>query len=79
MDFVFTCPETGRPFNTGRFDIIDNHGVQTDNAGNKTLNARVKLLSPCPFCGGLHVYHASELSCPFDGTGKMEKDPMNGE
>lgn len=65
MAFIFVCPQTNQIFNSGNFDIIDNRGVKTDAAGNKTLDARVALTGPCPFCGGRHVYHASELSCPF--------------
>jgi hypothetical protein len=41
--------------------------VITDEAGNKTLDAKVAPDHPCPFCGGRHVYHASELLCPFGG------------
>ena len=49
------------------FTIIQNRGVITDKAGKKTLDAKVALDKPCPFCGKKHVYHAGELSCPFNG------------
>lgn len=74
MNFLFTCPKTHDLFSTGRFEIIDNHGVQTDKAGNKILDARVKLSDPCPFCGDLHVFHANELSCPFNGMDNNKKN-----
>lgn len=74
MNFTFICPRTNDPFSTERFEIIDNHGVRTDKAGNKTLDARVKLSDPCPFCGDRHVYHASELACPFNGTDNINEN-----
>ena len=46
--------------------------LSTDDAGNKTLDAKVALNEPCPFCGQKHVYQASELSCPF--TSKRHSD-----
>ena len=65
MNFIFTCPEQNKTFETDRFSIRDNKGVTTDAAGNKTLDAAVVLTRPCPFCGQLHVYRANELACPF--------------
>ena len=31
------------------------------------VDAKVALNEPCPFCGQKHIYHASELVCPFAG------------
>jgi hypothetical protein len=67
MEFIFVCPETHAVFNSEDFKIIENKGIKTDAAGNKTLDAKVALTGPCPLCGKKHVYHASELSCPFSG------------
>jgi hypothetical protein len=67
MIFTFTCPKTNGHFSAEKFEIIDNQGVRTDKAGNKTLDAKVKLSDPCPLCGDRHVFHASELACPFNG------------
>jgi len=76
MDFVFICPETHQTFNCGHFKIIENYRVKTDSAGNKYLDAKVRLDEPCPFCGKRHVYSANELSCPFlgrtEGEGKIK-------
>jgi hypothetical protein len=63
--FIFVCPHKNEVFESSDFKIMDNRGVTTDDAGNKTLDAKVALNKPCPFCGQKHVYHASELSCPF--------------
>ena len=67
MKFSFLCPNQHKVFESADFSILENRGVQTDEAGNKTLNAKVALNEPCPFCGQKHVYHASELVCPFSG------------
>ncbi|RJP77344.1 MAG: hypothetical protein C4522_15625 [Desulfobacteraceae bacterium] len=67
MELIFTCPETSQVFYTGNFEVIDNHGIKTDTAGNKILEAKVALVDPCPFCGRMHVYHANELACPLSG------------
>ena len=69
MDFVFTCPRANRIFKSDKFEITNNHGVKTDAAGNRTLDAMIRLITPCPFCGSRHIYHASELACPFTGQG----------
>jgi hypothetical protein len=45
-------------------------GVTTDKAKNKALAAKVALDEPCPYCNKKHVYHARELSCPFEGPEK---------
>jgi hypothetical protein len=65
MKFIFLCPKTQAVFYSDRFSIVENRGVATDGAGNKTLDAKVRLDEPCPFCGQEHVYPAGELSCPF--------------
>ena len=67
VKFIFVCPHKNEVFESSDFSILDNKGIVTDQAGNKTLDARVALNQPCPFCGQKHVYHASELSCPFTG------------
>jgi hypothetical protein len=67
MKFIFVCPNQHKPFESADFKIGENRGVITDAAGHKTLDATVVLTAPCPFCGRQHVYHASELSCPFGG------------
>ena len=65
MEFIFVCPETNQVFDSEDFKIIDNNGVKTDDFGNKYLDAKVELLSPCPCCGKIHVFHARDLACPF--------------
>lgn len=72
VNFLFVCPDTGKVFGSTAFSILENRGVITDEAGNRTLDAKVALDEPCPFCGRKHVYHASELLCPYTGsvTGK---------
>ncbi len=67
VNFIFVCPLKNETFESSDFKILDNRGVATDKAGNKYLDAKVALDEPCPFCGQKHVYHASELSCPFGG------------
>ncbi|MGD8960095.1 MAG: hypothetical protein PVI27_09640 [Desulfobacteraceae bacterium] len=67
MKFIFVCPRHNQPFESPDFKIGENRGVITDAAGHKVLDATVVLTAPCPFCGRQHVYHASELSCPFGG------------
>ena len=73
MKFVFVCPEKQRVFESASFEIISNKGISLDTKGNKFLDAKVALNTPCPFCGKIHVYHASELSCPFES---FEKENM---
>lgn len=65
MNFIFVCPNTREVFYSDRFSIVENRGVATDEAGNKALDAKVRLDEPCPFCGQEHVYPAAELACPF--------------
>ena len=67
VKFIFVCPLQNKVFESSDFAIVENRGVITDKAGNKTLDAKVALDKPCPFCGKKHVYHALELSCPFNG------------
>ena len=67
VNFIFVCPITNKVFESSEFNIRDNRGVTLDDAGNKILDAEVALNEPCPFCGQMHVYRASELSCPFTG------------
>ena len=70
MKFSFVCPNEHKVFESANFSILENRGVQIDGAGNKTLDAKVALDEPCPFCGLKHVYHASELACPFGSPEK---------
>ena len=65
LKFLFVCPNNNEVFENTNFNILDNKGVATDNAGGKTLDAKVALNEPCPYCGEKHVYHADELPCPF--------------
>ena len=65
--FIFICPIQNKAFESPDFEIQDNKGVVVDEAGNRSLDAKVALNQPCPFCGQKHVYHASELVCPFSG------------
>jgi len=65
IKFIFICPNKNQVFERADFTMLENRGFITDEAGNKTLDAKVALDEPCPFCGEKHVYHASELSCPF--------------
>lgn len=67
MDLMFICLETQKVFYTHHFKIDNFKGVSSDAFGNKTLDATVVLTKPCPLCGHLHSYHASELVCPFSG------------
>lgn len=65
MNFIFTCPNNGQVFETDAFSIIENRGVAQDPDGNRYLDAQVRLDGVCPYCGEMHTYRASELSCPF--------------
>jgi hypothetical protein len=78
MKFVFVCPNQNEVFESSDFTILDNRGVVCDEAGNKTLDAKVALKNPCPFCGAKHVYHARELSCPFSGLKRIEEASVDG-
>lgn len=72
VKFIFVCPNKNEMFENSDFKILDNRGIINDDAGNKSLDAKVALDEPCPFCGQKHVYHASELSCPFTGKNQAE-------
>ncbi|MBN1997817.1 hypothetical protein JW935_09720 [candidate division KSB1 bacterium] len=64
---IFVCPEKGATFSSAHFKIVENNGIKTDADGNKTLDAKVIIEEPCPFCSKQHVYHVSEIPCPFNG------------
>ncbi len=68
MKFVFVCPEQNEIFEADDFEMIENRGIVTDKAGNKALDAKIALFSPCPFCGKRHIFHVSEMMCPFAGN-----------
>ncbi len=65
MKLVFVCPENNNAFETDDFEVIEDKGIKTGESGEKIWDAKVELSSACPFCGKIHVYHASELPCPF--------------
>jgi hypothetical protein len=65
MKLIFVCPNENKAFESADYRIIENRGVVTDAAGNKTLDAKVALDESCPHCGHKHIYRADELSCPF--------------
>ncbi|MBF0199742.1 MAG: hypothetical protein HQK66_00230 [Desulfamplus sp.] len=65
MEFIFSCPETGKTFSTEDFSIMDGQRVFTDAEGRKSLNATIILENPCPLCGKTHEYAADEMICPF--------------
>ncbi|MDD3618955.1 MAG: hypothetical protein RBR09_02265 [Desulfobulbaceae bacterium] len=65
VNFLFVCPDAGKVFESRAFSILENRGVVVDEGGSKILDAKVALDEPCPFCGRKHVYHASELLCPY--------------
>ena len=68
MKFIFVCPGNQQIFESSDFCIIDYKGPRDDDQGRKELDAKVKLLKPCPLCGEKHVYQASELVCPFNSV-----------
>ena len=67
MKLIFVCPNQNKVFETADYRIVENKGVITDTAGNKALDAKVVLNAHCPYCCQKHIYHVSELSCPFSG------------
>lgn len=67
MKLIFVCPNQNKVFESAEYRIVENRGVATDAAGNRTLDAKVVLDESCPHCGYKHVYHAGELSCPVAG------------
>ena len=66
-ELVFVCPEKGVTFSSANFKIVENNGIKTDADGNRTLDAKVAVEESCPSCGKQHVYHVSEIPCPFNG------------
>lgn len=78
MKFIFTCPNHNKVIESADFQIYENRGVIADGAGHKKLDAKVALNQPCPFCSMKHVYHASELACPFAGSEKGEMNYTDG-
>ena len=66
MKFIFVCTTQHRVFESADFSVRENRGIVVDETGHRALDAKVELNEPCPFCGQKHVYHASELSCPFE-------------
>jgi hypothetical protein len=64
MKFVFICPQRQESFLSDNFQIAENRGIAVDEAGQRYLDARIRLTAPCPFCGEYHEYHANELACP---------------
>ena len=67
-ELIFVCPEKGATFCSNNFKIVENNGIKTDAKGKKTLDAKVAVEESCPFCGKQHVYHVSEIPCPFHGS-----------
>ncbi len=67
MKLIFVCPDQNQVFESSDYEIVENKGVITDAAGSKVLDAKVALNARCPYCGQKHIYHVSELSCPFSG------------
>ena len=65
MNFIFTCPNTQELFHSEQFDVVDNQGVVIDSAGNKVLDAKVQLTSPCPPCGERHIFKAGRFIMPL--------------
>ena len=50
MKFIFICPKRNMTFESAAFKVTENQGVISDSSGNKTLDAKVELNEPCPFC-----------------------------
>jgi hypothetical protein len=78
MKFVFICPEKQKVFESAAFKISCNKGIALDEMGNRFLDAKVALYGPCPFCREKHIYHARELSCPFESF-ENQKNPAKEE
>ena len=78
MNLIFVCPRRQKTFESAAYRIIENKGVVVDEHGDKTLDARVALDDPCPFCGEKHVYAAGELACPFAAAGDHPTSQRNG-
>ncbi|ABW69047.1 hypothetical protein [Desulfosudis oleivorans] len=67
MKLMFICPVYNRIFESAAFHIVENKGIVPAANGGKTLDAKVALDEPCPFCGNTHVFRAEELPCPLTG------------
>lgn len=78
MNLIFVCPRSQKTFESAAYRIVDNKGVVVDGHGNKTLDAKVALDDPCPFCGEKHVYAAGELACPFTASGGHPTNQQKG-
>jgi len=65
MNLVFVCPENHKTFETDHFNIIQDNGVKMTETGQRVWDAKVELVSGCPFCGKIHEYQVSDLPCPF--------------
>ncbi|MGC9312853.1 MAG: hypothetical protein ACP5IA_09165 [Sediminispirochaetaceae bacterium] len=63
---VFVCTENGAAFHSADFRLVENRGIKVSKDGSRILDAKVLLEDPCPFCGRRHVYHVSEIPCPFN-------------
>lgn len=74
MKVMFACPENHQVFKTNDFELIEHHGIKLDDAGDRYLDARVAMTSPCPFCGKMHIFHASELICPFSSSNESQRN-----
>ncbi|MDY6906028.1 MAG: hypothetical protein SWH61_15230 [Thermodesulfobacteriota bacterium] len=70
MELIFVCPAVGKVFHSDQYRIMENRGIKRGTDGSRTLDASVSLTAPCPYCGQMHTYHASELACPFNETNK---------
>ena len=73
MNFIFICPNPNKVFESADFSVIENRGVISDGAGNKTLDSKVEMREPHPICGEKDVYHVNELLCPFHGLDRIEE------
>lgn len=65
MELVFPCPQAGVLFRSADYEVVAFRGVVESAPGTKTLDARVRLRSPCPLCGDFHEYPAADLPCPL--------------
>jgi hypothetical protein len=68
MKLVFICRLTQRVFRSDGYKIVENWGVSLDSNGRKRLEMKLRLSTPCPFCGRMHAYSADELACPLTGV-----------
>lgn len=75
MELVFPCLQSGGLFRSADYEIVAFRGVVENAAGEKTLEARVRLKNPCPLCGARHEYAAAELPCPFEAGDPGGRNP----